>query len=70
MVDEACVVAAALRVEHRVLVEDEEKRVVTSVAIIVATVGLLVRQGLTHIPDESLSLANRTRGEHAASLNA
>ena len=69
MIDEAGVVAAVARVEHRVIVEHEQERMVAPFAVVVAAVRLLVRDRLPPVLIDLPALANREDCEGSTPLD-
>ena len=70
VVDVARVASLLARVEHRVVVENEEERVMTSLAVVVATVRLFMRDRFAGVLVDDLPCADRTYGKRTAPLNA
>src|SRR5690606_23744437 len=70
VIDEARLVPVHGRVYHRAVVEREQEGVAAlHLVVIVATVGLRVRDALSHVLDEAGPLPDASGGQGAASLN-
>ena len=59
MIDEARVVSAVPGVQYRVVVEHEQKCVMTCFTVVIATVGLVVGDPLPPVLVDLLALTNR-----------
>ena len=70
VIDEARIVAADGRVDDRVLVDDEQERViVVDVVIVITRVRRLVRKPLAQVFDDARAPGNVRRREHAAAVH-
>jgi len=70
VVDVARVAPLLARIEHGVVVENEEERVMTSFAVVVATVGLFMGDRFAGVLVDDLPFADGANGERAAPLDA
>jgi len=69
MIDVARIASVRSCIKHRIIVEDEQKRVMPPITIIVPTIGFGVRDRFADIFVDALSFANWTDRECTTSLN-
>src|ERR1700722_8612626 len=71
MVDEARIVAIDAAVDHHAAIDDEQECVVVAnVLVLVAPVGLAVRQPVAEVLDDARALADAAQGEDSAAMHA
>ena len=70
VVDEARIVASNGGIDDRLVVDDEQERVVSGhLVVVVATVGFVVADTLSRVLDDALPTANQPRRERSPALD-